>query len=580
METLRNRIDLENIPFTERGSRLLLFKQQHQFSIRLAERWTKWESEVGHYRKRPPIVTLFTFLDKDEQLLDDIELETYPYVIRVKTSIGGFEWIFIDPETLLIKLPPGEFGFEFHVYSEQGQTDFRGGILRGKRSIAYTTNAHILRNTVESLNPEEFKVKLQVQANSGDALLLNITPRIAFNRSVPDTEAALQQVKSIWEAWFDAIPPVLDKYRVQYDYAWWIMRAGLVNARYYFTREALFPSKIHYVGVWHWDQVFHALAYRHVDQRLAEDQIRIILDHQREDGMLPDAIHDEGIVNHLLQPVDADVTKPPIMAWGVLKLFEISQHLDFLKEVYEPLSRWNQWWMSANRNENGLGEYLHPFSSGLDDSPLWDQGVPVVSPDLNTYLSIQCESMSQIARLVGDNSAAARYEQMSTELVDRMVKHLWDEEAGVFRAVYRGRVITTMTPFNLLPLLTAKLPHKMVEQLVQNLMNPTLFWSHYPLATVAISDPAFDPTQMWRGPVWININYLFVEALERNGLHEAAAELRQKTLELVMKHTDIYEYYDPMDGSHPQKAAPMFGWSAALFIELALAETRSGHPIG
>ena len=101
------------------------------------------------------------------------------------------------------------------------------------------------------------------------------------------------------------------------------------------------PSMIHYVGVWQWDAYFHALAYRHMDMHLAQDQIRIMLDHQREDGMIPDAVHDEGAVTHLNFPVDADVTKPPLLAWAAWKLYEKEGDREFLNEIYEPIVRWN-----------------------------------------------------------------------------------------------------------------------------------------------------------------------------------------------------------------------------------------------
>ena len=65
------------------------------------------------------------------------------------------------------------------------------------------------------------------------------------------------------------------------------MRAGLLSTRFYTTREAMAPSKIHYVGVWQWDAYFHALAYRYVDKRLAQDQLRIVLDHQQPNGHDP-----------------------------------------------------------------------------------------------------------------------------------------------------------------------------------------------------------------------------------------------------------------------------------------------------
>ena len=172
---------------------------------------------------------------------------------------------------------------------------------------------------------------------------------------------------------------------------------GLISTRFYTTREAMTPSMIHYVGVWQWDAYFHALAYRHVDMRLAQDQIRILLDHQREDGMIPDAVHDEGAVTHLNFPVDADVTKPPLLAWAAWKLYEQGDDREFLNEIYEPIVRWNDWWFEKNDLDgNGLCEYHHPYSSGLDDSPLWDDGVPVESPDLNTYLYLQQEAWQRL----------------------------------------------------------------------------------------------------------------------------------------------------------------------------------------
>lgn len=570
LENLHNRIDLVNIPFTERGSRLLIFRTENQLFIRLAERWSKWESEVGHYRQRHPLVGAFTFLNAEGESLALNDIDTYPYVARCMTDAGTFAWTFIDPETLLVKLPAGAAGFEFIVYAEQAQTDYRGGRLRGKRSLAYTTNARITSNTIERLDEHNYRVRVIWQAQEGNALLLNITPRLAFNRSIPDPDDSIEMSRRQWEEWFAAVPPVREEYRPQYDFAWWIMRTGLLNTRYYFTREAMIPSKIHYVGVWHWDQVFHALAYRHVDIRIAEDQLRIVLDHQLEDGMLPDAIHDEGLVTHLTKPVDADVTKPPIMTWAVMKLFETSKRYDFLAEVYEPLTRWHRWWRDFNRNENGLFEYHHPFSSGLDDSPLWDHGMPVIAPDLNTYLVLQQENLAKVAYLIGEHEAATYYRQETETLVALMLKHLWDGQC--FRAYTNGQPVPVYTPFSMLPLLTGKFSDEVNEKLIEQLFDPAHFWTEYPIPTVAISDPAFDPNQMWRGPVWININYFFVEALKQCGRHDLAAQLRRKTLDLMMSHSDIYEYYNPLTGEHPPKAAPMFGWSASLFIELALDE--------
>ena len=71
---------------------------------------------------------------------------------------------------------------------------------------------------------------------------------------------------------------------------------------------------------------------------------------------------------------------------------------EFLDEIYEAVVRWNRWWFDYNDTDgDGLPEYQHPFSSGLDDSPLWDDGMPVTAPDLNTYLVLQEEALARMA---------------------------------------------------------------------------------------------------------------------------------------------------------------------------------------
>jgi hypothetical protein len=47
LESLKGRINLESAPFTDRGSRILVFRRGPSLEIRLAERWVKWEQEVG-----------------------------------------------------------------------------------------------------------------------------------------------------------------------------------------------------------------------------------------------------------------------------------------------------------------------------------------------------------------------------------------------------------------------------------------------------------------------------------------------------------------------------------------------------
>lgn len=597
LTNLRDHLDLKRIPFSERGSRLMLLEEKGSFALRLVERWAAWESIYGHYRRRAPFIKTLALTDETGQPLP-VELTTYPHLVEAATSIGTFRWVFADEETLCLQVPPVPCGIRFGVHAAEGHTDRRGGFFKGDpahrrthRNFAYTTAAPMTENRISAETEGYQQVELRLAPRAGDFVQFNVTPRLGFNRALLPFEELVRAAERRWHEWFERVPPV-DAARFndlpvsaavlerQYYYAWWCMRSGLVSRRFYTTRESMLPSKTWYVGIWHWDAFFHALAYRHVDAPLAEDQLRILIDHQRADGMIPDAVHDEGAVFEFALPNSAhsaEVTKPPLLAWTALKLYGASGNLDFLEELYEPLCRWNDWWFEHNDDDgDGVMQYNHPYSSGLDDCPLWDEGCPVESPDLNTYLVMQMDELARIAELIGQSADAPRWRARAAELTEKLIAHFWDERAGLFRATKDHRPIDAVTLFNLFPLLTARLPRAMNDRLVAHLTSPQEFWTPYPLPTVSLADPRFDPNQMWRGPAWVNINYLFIEALRTCGYAEVAGELRRRTLALLARHRDLYEYYNPLDGCAPPKAASIFGWSSAVLIDLVV--NRFGAP--
>jgi len=581
---LKDRVDLTHIPFSDRMARIMLFRNDDSFYIRLAERWEKQQAQLGHYRQRHPIIDAFQLIGPDGAPLP-FTLTTYPHALVLDTPLGEVTCAFADYETLYFALPPQPIGFRFQVQADRAVTDRRGATFHGVRNTGCTFNTRLRHARVAHLENGLWQAEFVAGDDEppdgyGAGMLLNISPRLGYNRSVPPMAQVLAVAEKRWHDWFAAAPPVLDLYRRQYYYAWWVMRSGLVSPRYYMTREGMTPSKIHYVGVWQWDAFFHALAYRHIDMKLAEDQIRLVLDHQRQDGMIPDAVHDEGVVTHLTFPVEADVTKPPLVAWIALKLFETSRNREFLDEIYEPIVRWNNWWFEKNDDDHdGLCQYNHPFSSGLDDSPLWDEGMPVESPDLNTYLCMQQEALAYIAWIIGEHQDVTLWLRRASQMARRMIDRMWDDEAGLFWALRRAPdgkeyPVRVLTPFSLYPLWTGRLPKPISNRLIARLTDPAAFWTRYPIPTVAWHTTKYDPNQMWRGPTWVNINYLFCEGLERVGHADLARELRGRTLDLVMQHDDIFEYYHPETGAHPPKAAPIFGWTSAVFIDLAIQASR------
>lgn len=580
LKLLQNQIDITRVPFSDRGSRLLIYQTigRNSLYIKLAERLIRLEPGLEDHLHRPPFIDDFHLLDQNGRALE-FKAVTSAELIQLQTQIGTFGLVFHDANSLILGLPPRQIcGIRFHVRSLYWRETTSGGELKRVHNLTYKTNGQV---RINRFSPQEDGnvIELIVQAGDDCSISINIGDQEHSSDSVTPFSTAFRSAEARWQSWFDSIPPVEEIYRPKYAYAWWVMANNLVHPSGYINYEAMMPTKAFYVGVWLWDSALHALALRHVDPELARNQLRVMLTHQLPDGMLPDAIFDEGVVSEIDHPIHAKVTKPPLFAWAALKLHGTDPDIGFLKEIYDPLVKCNDWWLNANdEDEDGLVQYTHPYSSGLDNSPLWDYGMPVESPDINTYLNIQMNSLARIADILRRRDEADVWRRRAETLTKRMIEDFWDEEAGLFRALHDERPIPAMTPFNLYPLWTGQLPDNITKRLLVHLKDPTEFWGDYMLPTVARKDPAYDPERMWRGPVWANINYFFVEALQRVGEKDLARELRNKTLNLIMSQPGIYEYYNPETGEPPATAAPMFGWTAAVFIELALQATAKSSP--
>lgn len=573
---LENHIRLDRLPFSDRGSRLLVSQDTRApatLCVKLAERLTAVTPGLSTYRSRPPFIPRLQLVDGDGRPLP-FAVSTYPHALIFQTPIGEFRIVFQDQRTLSFGLPNGvPSGISFTVVPDLARPDAIGGEFKSVRNCAYATNGQIVLNQLEYGGG--YNVTLAAQGDADTAITLHIQAGLDLDRTVMPFRAAMAAAEARWHRWFAAAPAVAEPYRAHYYYAWWVLGNNILAPYGYFQRESVAPSKAHYIGAWQWDNYFHALALRYTDPALARDQILFMLDHQLPDGMLPDAVYDEGTITQLETPVAAAVTKPPITAWVALHVYNSTGDIALLREIYEPLVRWNSWWFGLNDDDaDGIVQYSHPFSSGLDDSPLWDAGMPVEAVDLNTYLCIQMEALGTIAQRLGRPREAQRWQQRADAMTQRMIAHFYDRRAGLFWSQHQHRPIRVLTPFSLYPLWTARLPPPIVTRLIAHLQDPTSFWATYPLPTVALSDARHNPFQMWRGPVWININYIFVEALQRTGHHPLAARLTDATLRLVQGQADIYEYYHPLTGEPPPKAAPMFSWSAACFIDLAIRVSR------
>lgn len=388
------------------------------------------------------------------------------------------------------------------------------------------------------------------------------------------------------ESWMGHCPNVAEAWDSLVRFCWWVLGVNtLVLAAPDGDITAVVPSKIGYVGLWQWDAYFIATGLRHGDPGLAKQQLLAAFAYQLPDGQLPDVVFDGGVLassddlpladlenlralgSPSLGSRSVPLTKPPLAALAVEKLAEF----DFgaSKDFCDALLRNHHWWFTRS-DIGGVPVYLHPYSSGLDDSPIFDHSRLLVSPDLLSYLIVSDRILARHLMRIGCEQAAEVCLARAAYCREQLLM-LWDEELGYFVALDEdSQRVKVETCVSLMPLLVDDLPLSIYESLVDKLSNPSKFHASFSIPTVALGEADFSEDRMWRGPVWININWLIAEGLRANGFGDQAEKLMRGSLEMLLSSGPC-EYFRPDNGARPSRATTMFGWSAALAIDMAVS---------
>lgn len=169
--------------------------------------------------------------------------------------------------------------------------------------------------------------------------------------------------------------------------------------------------------------------------------------------------------------------------------------------------------------------------------------------------------------------AKAIRQDVPVELQERMAiskltfEQLWDEYSNEYfsRDFVSHKLLKSSSIAAFMPLYAGCISKERAETIVRLLENEHRFGPAYPVPSIPLDSPWFNPQKYWQGPTWINTNWLIIDGLERYGFHDHGEALRQSTLELV-QNAGFYEYFSPMDGS--PAGVNNFSWTAALTIDL------------
>ena len=97
--------------------------------------------------------------------------------------------------------------------------------------------------------------------------------------------------------------------------------------------------------------------------------------------------------------------------------------------------------------------------------------------------------------------------------------------------------------------------------------NPGFRWRLLPSTSPA--EPAFEPHNYWRGPVWPVINWLLWHSLSLLGYSSRADELRSDSLGQITSTREFAEYFEPFTGK--PLGSPQQSWTAAVVLDWSAA---------
>jgi neutral trehalase len=222
----------------------------------------------------------------------------------------------------------------------------------------------------------------------------------------------------------------------------------------------------------------------------------------------------------------------------------------------------------------------------MDNSPRFDDAIQLDAPDFNAYLASECEILASFLPDQQD------YWMGHHDRICRLMnERLWSPEQHLYvdYNVVENRRTDILSSAGFLPLLCGAPSQEQAEKMAEHLTNPETFGTPLRVPSIAARNTQAYKKDMWRGPVWTNINYMIALGLERYGFHDLAKSIVQDTLreqeKWYLECGTFFEFYDdrkedaPRDLERKGKMPPGefhplmmpfhdYGWSGTLYLEM------------
>jgi hypothetical protein len=323
------------------------------------------------------------------------------------------------------------------------------------------------------------------------------------------------------------------------------------------------------------------------------------------------------------------ITQPPVFGMALRQVHEAAVQAgrsdagERTGALFQAALRSHRWWLKA-RDPDGTGvvAILHPWETGSDNSPAWDDAMARVPTQTTTVIrrkdtghvdaamrprdidyqrfihlvdtyrdcgwdpqrqwqraplkiaevqmtGILARATEDLAALAGTFGSAAEHAELEAMLLHlrQGLESRWRPDLNRFvsRDLIAGADIEAPTQAGFMPLLALRLDESQKRAVADEMAR----WCDgmvVGLPTTAPSWPGFEPKRYWRGPVWAVVNWLLADGLRAQGLTDFARQLERGTVEAI-ERVGFAEYFDPTTGEG--LGGGVFSWTAAAYLVLS-----------
>ena len=399
------------------------------------------------------------------------------------------------------------------------------------------------------------------------------------------------------------------------------------------TNNKLYPAQ------WNWDSAFIALGYSHFNLDFSITEIETLLDGQWDDGMVPHILFHEKdtsyFPNHTTWKCgknipSSGITQPPVLAIILKKIIENNQLNDDqnsrILKILKKIKKYHEWFIKfRDPNKTGLVSILHPWESGYDNSPIWDEPMNniLVDKELNyqrrdlevsnsderplkidydRYVTIKDQfrdvnyDPNKLYELsifnvvdVGFNSLFLKANKDLVKLLKKFKLNYdkldlfiskseseiiklydYDRDEFVSKDLNTNKDISIPSITNYFTLIADLKNDKLNKKIINNLKNHNLN-EKYIFSTIKPDHQTFEEKRYWRGPIWINCNWIIYQGI-KNKDKNYSITIKNETISLI-ENKGFHEYYSCNDGS--VMGANNFSWSAALYLDLVMQKNEN-----